>query len=133
MKALRLLILGLLAVVSGVAGAQGSSGLRGIAVSPVMFRTLARPGQSLKLQVDLENLEPAPVLARLRAHAVTYADWGYAPVLDKAGPRDCSKWIGNRDLQQSISANSLASLTLNITVPRRALLVPCHVGSELPQ
>lgn len=75
-----LFALGLALMQSGVLAQE--PGLRGVAVSPVMFRTVARPGSTVNLSIQIENLDPTPLEARLKVRSVVYQPWSYIPDLD---------------------------------------------------
>ncbi len=89
-----------------------------MAVVPVMFRQPARPGGVVTLRIGVQNLEAGPLTAQLEIRPVTYQQWTYGPILDKATKYDCSTWFAETKVEGTVKARSEGVFTLKCNIPK---------------
>lgn len=123
---MRLLRLGLAALASmgtsfpAAPAVQGQPdiALRGMAVSPVIFRVAVKPGANTPLGLRIENFEPRALRIRLSLHSVRFADGSYDPALDAANPADCSSWFAALPSEIDARPRGVTEIPLRFQAPR---------------
>lgn len=90
-----------------------------MAISPVMYRSPGTPGATLKLPVEIQNLDQNAVRITLQIQAVHYHDWTYGAELGTATKYDCSGWFAVKSYVHTIDANATYTIPLQCKVPKQ--------------
>jgi hypothetical protein len=93
------------------------NGLRGMALSPLMFRNEVAAGSKVKLALDVENLQQTQLTVNIDISPVTFADWSYIPTFGVSHQRDCANWFTIRQINRIIGGGTHGEIDLEATIP----------------
>ena len=94
-----------------------NNGLRGLVITPLMFRNEVHTGTKIALPVEIQNLQQSLLTVRMELSSVQFDDWTYIPKFGDNHPHDCSSWFAVRQENRSVQTGAREVINLTATIP----------------